>query len=144
MPTLWQGVVVPEKLEYFWTWIQHQPATVFAQGELVLQITKDAETLCSYHALQIVPLIGGIRRDKDGNCERVEQWYSDTDRQEISQEKTLFDEEKNIVSRRFFLKSYQLHPIALCNIIQTIILFWGIMSFPQDIVPGEKQQTYGN
>lgn len=33
-------------------------------GELVLQITKDAETLCSYHALQIVPLIGGIRRDK--------------------------------------------------------------------------------
>eukprot|EP00435_Cladocopium_sp_Y103_P058712 s1818_g20.t1 len=33
--------------------------------ELVLQITKDAETLCSYHALQIVPLIGGIRRDKD-------------------------------------------------------------------------------
>ena len=34
-------------------------------GELVLQITKDAETLCSYHALQIVPLIGGIRRDKD-------------------------------------------------------------------------------
>jgi len=34
-------------------------------GELVLQITKDAETLCSYHGLQIVPLIGGIRRDKD-------------------------------------------------------------------------------
>ena len=101
MPTLWQGVVVPEKLEYFRTWIQHQPATVFAQGELVLQITKDAETLCSYHALQIVPLIGGIRRDKDGNCERVEQWYSDTDRQEISRKKPYLMRKKQLFPADF-------------------------------------------
>eukprot|EP00928_Gymnodinium_smaydae_P033472 TRINITY_DN23970_c0_g7_i1.p1 TRINITY_DN23970_c0_g7~~TRINITY_DN23970_c0_g7_i1.p1 ORF type:complete len:605 (-),score=108.33 TRINITY_DN23970_c0_g7_i1:27-1841(-) len=33
--------------------------------ELVLQITKEAERLCSYHALQVVPLIGGIRMDID-------------------------------------------------------------------------------
>ncbi|CAE8586177.1 unnamed protein product [Polarella glacialis] len=33
--------------------------------ELVLQITKDAEMLCTYHPLQVVPLIGGVRRDKD-------------------------------------------------------------------------------
>eukprot|EP00438_Fugacium_kawagutii_P002265 Skav227481 [mRNA] locus=scaffold2491:551352:552813:+ [translate_table: standard] len=49
-------------------------ATPNFSGELVLQITKDAETLCSYHALQIVPLIGGVRREKEGP-ERPEGWH---------------------------------------------------------------------
>jgi len=33
--------------------------------ELALQITKEADRLCSYHALQVVPLVGGVRRDQD-------------------------------------------------------------------------------
>ncbi|CAJ1423383.1 unnamed protein product [Effrenium voratum] len=38
---------------------------VASTRELALQITKEAETLCAYHAIQIVPLIGGVRREKD-------------------------------------------------------------------------------
>lgn len=33
--------------------------------ELALQITREVEMLCTYHALQVVPLIGGVRRDRD-------------------------------------------------------------------------------
>ncbi|CAK0840183.1 unnamed protein product [Prorocentrum cordatum] len=33
--------------------------------ELVLQITREVELLCSYHPLQVVPLIGGSRLDRD-------------------------------------------------------------------------------
>ncbi|CAE7569845.1 RH25 [Symbiodinium sp. CCMP2592] len=33
--------------------------------ELVIQIARDAETLCSYHKLQVVPVIGGVPRAKD-------------------------------------------------------------------------------
>eukprot|EP00439_Symbiodinium_sp_Y106_P035485 s4983_g4.t1 len=33
--------------------------------ELVLQIARDAETLSSYHKLQVVPVIGGVPRAKD-------------------------------------------------------------------------------
>eukprot|EP00927_Polykrikos_kofoidii_P065036 TRINITY_DN60834_c0_g1_i1.p1 TRINITY_DN60834_c0_g1~~TRINITY_DN60834_c0_g1_i1.p1 ORF type:complete len:598 (+),score=87.13 TRINITY_DN60834_c0_g1_i1:85-1878(+) len=33
--------------------------------ELALQITKEVEQLCTYHPLQVVPIIGGTRRDQD-------------------------------------------------------------------------------
>lgn len=30
-----------------------------------MQITREADMLCAYHALQVVPLVGGVRRDQD-------------------------------------------------------------------------------
>jgi len=33
--------------------------------ELALQIAREAELLCTYHAIQVAPLIGGVRRDRD-------------------------------------------------------------------------------